>query len=67
MAKNSKVAKPKTKASLLKGVYNMNPTKMVMKSGGILQRVGVTENVPGYKKVKPVKPRTVKVNKGKTK
>lgn len=65
MAKSSNMPKkPKTKASLLKGVYNMNPTKMVMKSGGILQRVGVTENVPGFKKVKPAGPRKPITKKG---
>jgi len=52
------------KASLLKGVYNMNPTKAVMKSGGLMARLSVTSDVPGFKKKQRVKSRSVKVNKG---
>ena len=47
MAKNSK--------SLFKGVYKLNPTKMVLKQSSMAARKGVTSNVPGFKKVKKVK------------
>jgi hypothetical protein len=39
----------------MKGVYTMNPTKMVMKSGSQASRRAVTEDVPGFKKVKKPK------------
>lgn len=64
------VKKPSPRASMLKGVYNLNPTQAVMKTGGLLQRIGTTEDVPGFKKVKPAgprKPTAVKQNKGKRK
>lgn len=54
----------KTKATLLKGVYNLNPTRMIMKSGGMMSRLAVTSDVPGFKKKGPVKSQWVKVNKG---
>ena len=34
----------------LKGVYKLNPTKMVMKSGSAKARKAVTEDVPGFRK-----------------
>ena len=34
----------------LKGVYTLNPTKMVMKSGSAKARKAVTEDVPGFRK-----------------
>jgi hypothetical protein len=43
----------------LKGVYKLNPTKMVMKEGSKQSRKAVTSNVPGYKK-KPAKVNTRK-------
>ena len=43
------------KATMLKGVYNMNPTKMVLKHGSEAARKSVTSDVPGFKKVKPPK------------
>lgn len=33
----------------LKGVYTLNPTKMVMKSGSTKSRKAVTSDVPGFK------------------
>ena len=39
----------------LKGVYKLNPTKSVMKSGSLAARRAVTEDVKGFKKVKPPK------------
>jgi hypothetical protein len=39
----------------LKGVYTMNPTKMVMKSGSAQSRQAVTQDVPGFKKIKKPK------------
>ena len=33
-----------------KGVYQLNPTKMVMKSGSAKARRAVTEDVPGFKR-----------------
>jgi hypothetical protein len=36
----------------LKGVYKLNPTRAVMKSGSRQARRAVTEDVPGFKKVK---------------
>jgi hypothetical protein len=50
------------KGNSLKGVYNLNPTKMIMKQGSLKARKALTEDVPGFKKIK--KPKT---NKGKTK
>jgi hypothetical protein len=44
-----------------KGVYRLNPTKMVMKSGSAASRRAVTSDVPGFKKVKP--PKAIKGNK----
>jgi len=55
----------KTNKSLLKGVYKLNPTEQIFKQGSAAARKAVTESVPGYKKIKPVKPKTVKVKKGK--
>ena len=43
-----------TKA-VLKGVYKLNPTKSVMKTGSEAARKAVTSDVKGYKKVKPPK------------
>lgn len=39
----------------LKGVYTMNPTKSVMKSGSAASRKAVTSDVTGFKKPKKVK------------
>ena len=50
------------KGNSLKGVYNLNPTKMIMKQGSLKARKALTEDVPGFKKIK--KPKTLK---GKTK
>ena len=44
----------------LKGVYNLNPTKMLMKKGQLNQRIATTSDVKGYKKVKPPKATTRK-------
>ena len=44
----------------LKGVYKLNPTKAVMKAGSAQARRAVTEDVPGFKKIKPVKPTATK-------
>jgi len=43
------------KATLLKGVYNLNPTQMVFKHGSEAARRSVTGNVASFKKVKPPK------------
>ena len=43
-----------TKA-VLKGVYKLNPTKSIMKTGSEAFRRAVTSNVKGFKKVKPAK------------
>ena len=43
------------KATMLKGVYNMNPTKMVLKHGSEAARKMTSIDVPGFKKVKPPK------------
>mgnify|MGYP003347527535 CR=1 FL=1 len=45
----------------LKGVYKLNPTKMVLKAGSAKARRAVTENVPGFKKIKPPKATTRKI------
>lgn len=45
----------KTMIPPLKGVYTMNPSKMVMKEGSRASRQAVTENVPGFKKIKKPK------------
>lgn len=42
----------------MKGVYTMNPTSAVMKSGSAKARRAVTTDVPGFKKVK--RPKTGK-------
>jgi hypothetical protein len=34
----------------LKGVYQLNPTQAVMKSGSAKARKAVTEDVPGFRK-----------------
>ena len=34
----------------LKGVYKLNPTQAVMKSGSAKARKAVTEDVPGFRK-----------------
>lgn len=39
----------------LKGVYKLNPTSAVMKSGQEDYRRTITSDVKGYKKVKPPK------------
>ena len=49
-----------SKASMLKGVYNLNPTKMVLKQGSGMSRKAETGNVKGFKKVKPPKATTRK-------
>ena len=51
----------------MKGVYTMNPTSAVMKSGSTRARKAVTTDVPGFKKVK--RPAVTKASKpkGKTK
>lgn len=41
--------------AILKGVYTLNPTKSIMKSGSLAARKAVTSDVKGYKKVKPPK------------
>lgn len=46
----------------LKGVYTMNPTDSVMKTGSRKARAATTEDVPGFKKIK-----RPKMGKGKTK
>mgnify|MGYP003346131642 FL=1 len=51
----------------VKGVYALNPTKMVMKSGSAKSRKAVTEDVPGYKKIAVPKVKQPKKAKGKTK
>ena len=33
-----------------KGVYRLNPTKAIMKSGSAKARKAVTEDVPGFRK-----------------
>ena len=43
------------KAALLKGVYNLNPTRMLFKQGQLNQRIATTSDVRGFKKVKPPK------------
>jgi hypothetical protein len=48
-----------------KGVYKLNPTKMVMKSGSAKARKAVTEDVPGFRKGPKLK--QPKLAKGKTK
>lgn len=51
----------------MKGVYTMNPTSAVMKTGSAKARKAVTSDVPGFKKVK--RPQVTKATKpkGKTK
>lgn len=39
----------------LKGVYTMNPTKAIMKTGSSAERKAVTSNVKSFKQVKPPK------------
>jgi hypothetical protein len=39
----------------LKGVYKLNPTKAVMKTGSNAARKAVTSDVKSFKKVKPPK------------
>ena len=46
----------------LKGVYTMNPTDAIMKTGSRKARAAVTSDVPGFKKIK-----RPKMGKGKTK
>ena len=48
------------KAALLKGVYNLNPTRMLFKQGQLNQRIATTSDVRGFKKVKPPKATTRK-------
>lgn len=48
-----------------KGVYKLNPTKMVMKAGSAQARRAVTEDVPGFRKGPKLKKPTKA--KGKTK
>lgn len=45
----------------LKGVYKLNPTKAIMKTGSAKERKAVTSNVGNFKKVKP--PKAIKGNK----
>ena len=53
----AQVKRPKPSMMDLKGVYTMNPTGMVMKSGSAKSRKAVTEDVPGFKKIpKPKQP-----------
>lgn len=49
------MARKKPSMMDLKGVYTMNPTEMVMKSGSTKSRKAVTSDVPGYRKVPKVK------------
>ena len=44
-----------TKKAPQKGVYKQNPTKSIMKLGSAAARKAVTEDVKGFKKVKPPK------------
>ena len=44
-----------TKKAPLKGVDKQNPTKSIMKLGSADARKAVTEDVKGFKKVKPPK------------
>jgi hypothetical protein len=44
----------------LKGVYLLNPTKAVMKSGSAAARKAVTSDVKSFKKTKPLKATTRK-------
>jgi hypothetical protein len=53
------------KATLLKGVYNLNPTKMVFKHGSEAARKSVTSDVASFKKVQPPKAMKTKVRKTK--
>jgi hypothetical protein len=53
------MVKKGTTPTPLKGVYKLNPTRMVMKEGSKESRKAVTSNVPGYKK-KPAKVNTRK-------
>lgn len=55
------MATAKTRAPL-KGVYRLNPTKMIFKQGSKEFKNVTSRNVPGFKKVKP--PKAIK---GKTK
>ena len=38
-----------------KGVYRLNPTRAIMKSGSQKARKAVTEDVPGFRKVPKLK------------
>ena len=53
------------KSTMLKGVYNMNPTTMIFKNGSENARKSVTGDVPGFKKVKPPKATKTKLRKTK--
>ena len=53
------------KSTMLKGVYNMNPTTMIFKNGSENARKSVTSDVPGFKKVKPPKATKTKLRKTK--
>lgn len=54
-------AKKKPTMMDLKGVYTLNPTDMVMKSGSTKSRKAVTSDVPGFRKVpKPKQPTKAK-------
>ena len=44
-----------TKKAPLKGVYKQNPTRGIMKLGSAAARKAVTEDVEGFKKVRPPK------------
>lgn len=50
-----KETKPKTKATMLKGVYNLNPTKMVMKQGSEQARRAVTRKKPATQPKRKIK------------
>jgi hypothetical protein len=45
------------KKPALKGVFTKNPTRSVMKSNGRQAMTARVTDVPGFKKVKPVKPK----------
>jgi hypothetical protein len=47
-------------ATKLKGVYNLNPTKAIMKQGSQAYRKAETSDVKGFKKAKPPKATTRK-------
>ena len=48
------------KATQLKGVYNLNPTRMIFKQGSLGQRIATSSDIKGFKKVQPPKATTRK-------